>query len=434
MARNRLNLNFQLESAADRNEYVQQYLSKIDFVPNEKELETISNYILWGKNEKGLNAQQEGAVELKRWTAAPVESLEALLETPGFSETSFKTLKAPGTRIPRQVFSREKALAGAPDYLKPYYEDLFRQIDTIELMLNFYELFTGKRKLPPREKLLEKFSEEEQKVLNEKALRLSQYKYLKLKHQLVELRSEQYTYQDTHQDKILTHTGSIEPILQEEKIWIGEDIQVWPLGLIGHIGVRAKMFADPKPGDFTDDELREVSEILSVPKAAEGKVLDFTDESHVLNLYNMRADLRDEQDEDPFRIYGAASAIVETLQYYEQRANLTELQKDLLEMKLKFKQNSDIASYINKTYNKSYNDNYISTIFHQKIIPQIANAAREHREIMENIFYPENFKKCKDCGRVYLLNSDNFVKQKKSNDGFSPRCKSCEKLKRSKYK
>ena len=36
----------------------------------------------------------------------------------------------------------------------------------------------------------------------------------------------------------------------------------------------------------------------------------------------------------------------------------------ILEMKLNHKQNSEIASYLNKTYDKSYNDNYISTIFH----------------------------------------------------------------------
>ena len=390
MARNRLNLNFQLESAVDRNEYVNEYLQKIDFTPTADELETISNYILWGKGENGLNAQQEGSVELKRWTAAPVESLEALMELPGFSETSFKTLKAPGTRIPRQVFSREKALASAPEYLRPYYEDLFRQIDTIELTLNFYELWVGRRKLPPRAKLLEKFSEEEQKKINERALRLSQFKYLKLKHQLVELRSEQYTYQDTHQDKILSHAGSIEPVLEEEKIWIGEDVQVWPLGLKGGVGVYEKIFGDPKPEDFSEAELKEVSKILDVQKA-EGsrRVLDFTDENHVLNLYIQRADLMDAMEEDPDRIYGAAAAIIDTLIFYESRANLTPLQKDLLEMKLHHKQNSDIAHYINKTYGKSYNDNYISTIFHQKIIPQIAQAAREHREIMENIFYPE---------------------------------------------
>lgn len=432
MARNRLNLNFQLESAADRNEYVQEYLKSITFTPNENELETISNYILWGKSEKGTNAQQDGEVELKKWTQSPVESLEALLELPGFSEASLRTLRAPASRIPRQVFSRERALKEAPDYLKPYYEDLFRQIDTIELMLNYYELFSGKRKLPPRAKLLDKFTDEEARALNEKALRLSQYKYLKLKHQLVELRSEQYTYRDTHSDRIMSHSGSIEPVLQEEKIWIGEDIQVWPLGLIGHGGLQKKIFGEVKPSDFSAEELKEISKILWQEK--QPNAIDFTNETHILNLYTARADLRDAQEEDPSQIYGAAAAIVETLKYYEDQANLTPLQKDLLELKLQHKQNSDIANYINKTYKKSYNDNYISTIFHQKIIPQIAEAARTHREIMENIFYPENFKKCKDCGRVLLLNNKNFVKQKKSNDGFSPRCKACEKLKRSKYK
>lgn len=432
MAKNRLNLNFQLESVQDRSEYVQKYLQEIKFTPNEKELETISNYILWGKNKNGLNAQQEGAIELKQWTSAPVESLDALLEVPGFTETSLKTLRAPATRIPRQVFSREKALACAPEYLKPYYENLFRNIDEIELTLNFYELFCGKRKLPPREKLMKQFSDDEIQVINEKALKLSQFKYLKLKHLLVELRSEQYTFQDAHKDRILSHSGSIEPVLQEEKVWIGEDVQVWPLGLISENGLQKKIFDDPKPGDFSEKELREISELLWIDK--EKMALDFTNEKHIFNLYTWRADLRDAQTEDPDQVYGPAAAIVKTLQYYEEHANLTSLQKDLLEMKLGFKQNSEIASYINKTYKKSYNDNYISTIFHQKIIPQIADAARVHREIMENIFYPENFKKCKDCGKVYLLNSDNFVKQKKSNDGFSPRCKACEKLKRSKYK
>ena len=56
MAKNRLQLNFQLESAADRTAFVQEYLAALPFVPTADELETISNYILWGKNEKGKNA------------------------------------------------------------------------------------------------------------------------------------------------------------------------------------------------------------------------------------------------------------------------------------------------------------------------------------------------------------------------------------------
>jgi hypothetical protein len=69
------------------------------------------------------------------------------------------------------------------------YEELFRQIDEIELELNYYELFCGRRKLPPRESLISKFTDEEQRILNEKAIHLSQYQYLKLRHLLVELRS-----------------------------------------------------------------------------------------------------------------------------------------------------------------------------------------------------------------------------------------------------
>ena len=57
MARNRLKLNFELESAEDRTNFVNKYLSTLEFTPSEPELETISNYILWGKDAKGRNAQ-----------------------------------------------------------------------------------------------------------------------------------------------------------------------------------------------------------------------------------------------------------------------------------------------------------------------------------------------------------------------------------------
>ena len=118
-----------------------------------------------------------------------MESLEALLEQPGFGETSFQSLNAPSTRPARVVFDRAKALADAPSYLAAAYKDLFRQIDTVELTLNYYELFCGRRKLPPRAKLIDSFSEDEAREINEKALKLSQHQYLKLKRLLVELRT-----------------------------------------------------------------------------------------------------------------------------------------------------------------------------------------------------------------------------------------------------
>ena len=428
--KNRLDLNFQLESAADRTFYVQNYLQKINFTPNNDELETISNYILWGKNSKGLNSQQEGIVELKKWASTPVESLDGLIETPGFQETSIKTLKEPQIRTPRVVFNRTKVLNSAPDYLKKIYEDLFREIDTIELTLNYYELFCGKRKLPPREKLLERFSEKEQIELNQKAIQMTQFKYLKLKRLLVELRSEQYSYYDTHSEKVMSHGTNLAQ--EEMNIRIGEDIEVRPLGLRDDTKLAQKLFGELVPSNFSEQDLKEISNFLWREKKE--PYIDFANPTHLLAIYKQRAELMDEQEIDPAHLYSAADPIVKTLIYYEEHANLTPLQKDILEFKLNKRSNIVIAEEINKKYNKSYNDNYISTIFHQKVIPQIANAAKEHLEIVENLFYPENFKRCRDCGRVLLLTADNFMHQKKSSDGFSPRCKACEKIKRSKYK
>ena len=435
MAKNRLHLNFELESAEDRAQFVREYLANLAFDPNESELETISNYILWGKSQNGKNAQQNGEIELKKWTDSPVESLEALAESPGFSETSLRSLREPPARIQRTVFNRQTALEQAPEHLKQVFSDLFRQIDEIELELNYYELWVGKRKLPPREKLEQTFTEEERRVLNEKAIRLSQFKYLKLKHLLVDLRAQQYTYYDTYATKITTHFGAREPLLVSENLFIGEDISIYPIGLKTDSKLSQKIFRDdrePAPADFEPEELKEISDLLWKPQTS--FYLDFTKPEHVLNVYLMRADLQDAELEDPHGIYGSAARLLRTLEYYETRANLTPLQKELLEMKLCNVSNLDITKSLNKKYGKTYNENYISTIFHQKIIPSVAAAAQAHREILENIFYPENFKKCKDCGRVLLMNSDNFVKQKKSSDGFSPRCKQCEKIKRSKYK
>ena len=57
---NRLRLDWSLNSSSDRNIFVQKYLQDITFTPSEDELETISNYILWGKDPDGTSAVQKG--------------------------------------------------------------------------------------------------------------------------------------------------------------------------------------------------------------------------------------------------------------------------------------------------------------------------------------------------------------------------------------
>lgn len=147
-------------------------------------------------------------------------------------------------------------------------------------------------------------------------------------------------------------------------------------------------------------------------------------------MYRLRADLREEQERDPDSFHSSATYLVRTLQNYESRANLTDLQKEVLEYKIMKKSNINIAEIINEKYGKHYTDNYISTIFHQRILPAIADAAARHYEAVKNIFFPENFKKCRVCGKMLLVNDSNFVRNQKTADGFSHRCKECDKKKR----
>lgn len=351
---------------------------------------------------------------------------------PGFQEASFHSLKEPRIKTPKICFDRERALKEAPENIKQVFIDLFKQIDTIELTLNYYEILHGKRILPPREKLLNSFAPEEQSKIYDTAAQIGQYKYLKLKRLLVDLRQDQYGYYDMYSANVGRGDSSWESSAEEPlTIRIGEDINVFPLGLKDGTKTSKLIFQDELyPDLFNEDDLKIISSLLW--KEKKDISLDFTNPTHLLQIYKLRADLWEEQDRDPDLFYGAAGAIINTLIYYEQQAQLTPLQKNILEAKLKKTSNICIAERINKQYNKSYNDNYISTIFHQKILPQIAAAAQSHLTIIENIFFPENFKKCKDCGRTLLISTENFMHQKKSLDGFAPRCKKCEKIRRGK--
>jgi hypothetical protein len=95
-------------------------------------------------------------------------------------------------------------------------------------------------------------------------------------------------------------------------------------------------------------------------------------------------------------------------------------------MKLNKKKNTDIAWDINHKYGKTYTSNYISTIFRQRIIPRINDAAKYHEKVISNIFFPEEFKTCCHCGETMLRDPVNFTRKSRATDGFSSRCKKCE--------
>lgn len=432
---NRLKLDFTLQTAEERNEFLKTYLVQFNDL-NEHELETIANYLLWGKTADGsaLGAGIDIKTRNGTWDKKEKsESLEALLENPGFNDASLVRLnEVPPSKIPRQVFSRSEARKNAPPFLQKTFENLWAQIDQLDLLLNYYDLKVGKRTNAPREELLKKFSNEEQKQLKEKAAHLNQYQYLKKRHELVELRREQYILKDSYSETIAAAQSHYYQEGSLEIITFDFDVEVYPLGLVGQDKTSQLIFdRNFNPRALNEEQLRLISNRFW-EKHEQKKGIDFRKLEDVYQIFLNYFELKDQQEirESNYDVYGNSNQLLDTLKFYMDMADLTDIQREILDLKIKKVRNQDIAKYVNEKYGKGYTANYISTIFRQKIIVRINEAAQLHWDVIENCFYPENFKKCTSCGRELLLDSRNFVRKSRSKDGFNSKCKRCEKKER----
>ena len=420
--KNRLHLDFTIETATARAEWLRNYINSLDFVLTSAEAETCANYVLWGKNSDGQNVRQTKEIQLETrhgtWDAKSVESLDALRESPTFNEASVSTLTDVHYKVPKTTFSRAEARRNAPPDILAALEELWLLIDRIELELNFYELEHNKRTKPPRDTLLVRFDPDTITNIAATGAQLTQAAYLSKRHQLVDLRREQYGYKDLY----------VSPIYKSDfEFYQSTDsphlVDALPAGLLREDPLSIKLFPEgryPVPSDFDEAELEDIYRLLW--RQVEPNTFDFVKLEDVYNLLLLFGELDGEVPDFESEL----GELLRTLNYYISVANLSPLQHDILTQKIQHVKNIDIATYINKTYNKSYNANYISTIFRQKIIPAINEAAQLHRETLENIFYPENFQTCRQCGKTLLLHEANFVHKQKSKTGFTTRCKRCD--------
>lgn len=433
---NRLKLNFSLESAKERVDFVNEYIKQFtDLTPSEAL--TIEEYILWGKDENGVAVGAGMGLETKWSKPKEAESLDAVLENPALANAQLYSLNdAVVLKKTRDVFSRKEAREKAPDFLVDTFEKLWQTIDELELEINFYEERIGKRKNPPRKELVERFNEEDVEKIYNRSQKLNQYKYLKLRHRLKELRTEQFTIRDSYKPTF-NITQSI--YMPKDKSFVFDyDLEILPLGVKeGQVG---DLIFDLNfdPAALTEEQLWAISDLIWKKKEIDKdvKIFDFRDLEMVYQLYLFKEDLDDrvEQIQYDHVVENNLDKLLDTLTFYEKIADLSDIQREILFLKEKKKKNTDIADYINKKYKKSYTANYISTIFKQKIIVRINEAVKLHQDTIENCFFEENFKKCNSCGRILLLDGRNWVKKTRSKDGFQNRCKRCEHEARKKKK
>lgn len=461
-----LSLDWTLETAVERTDFLETYLANRTVPLSESDLEMCGNYLLWGRGPNGLNAEQEGYVQLERrnstWASSAntrqVSSIEELTENPTFDEAQFHSLADTIYKTPKPNFSREECLRKAPPEFIPMLRDLFGRIDRVELSIGFYDRAHGKRKTDLPECLTRKFSPEELFDLEERALSWTNSQYLKKKHLLVELRREQYTIKDSFSNSLMARPTN-KFVEEVSPTFCGPEsaedgFLVLPIGLsdsarqtqgksksvnwfLEFEELAAKKDDPAYQMQARKLESRLIERGICQPQKTSKKMqelqenapqksaipfgfltIDFRNPAHICRLLDSQKLLIT----DP-----SLSRVRDTLDFYMRQANLTPIQQKVLELKLAGKQNMDIKEIINKEFDRSYQANYISTIYRQYVAPTIADAATRHLEIVRAIAEgPERFKCCSVCDRLLVESETYFIHKSRAKSGFSARCKQCD--------
>ena len=173
-----------------------------------------------------------------------------------------------------------------------------------------------------------------------RAEKLNQFNYLKLRHLLVELRRQQYTIRDSFITTITLHNPSPISHAPDVHVVFDHDVPVFPLGLLkDEVGTlifqkRGKLC----PAAFNDQQLRTISNLVWSKKELFKELgendlyFDFRNEDHVYQLLLLFEDLDLDHNPDHFEL--TTPELLEALKFYIGEANLSESQREILDLKL----------------------------------------------------------------------------------------------------
>lgn len=369
-------VDFNIQKNTERVKQVEQEL-KNKSNPSKAQLTMLADYILFGKGDDGLSPVDKGEIEIdtkyKSYKKKKLESLEELIENPTFNETEFSPIK-------RTVYKNPKPEI---DKNNPELQPLLQSIE-------YYEELKKKLEAQPQTQELKT-------------------RIWKLSHTIIDLKKQQYVVQEA-----LRNTIKCMNLLGGQEVnpeFLGGDVK--PLGLkIGDL----KRFTNPK------DDTSQFTE-------PSNPTLDFENPSHIYAMLELYEVLYEKALDNP---YNNSKYLLETLDWYIDKTPLDESRKIIIRMKKLKYSNNQIKKVLNERFGLSYNENYISTIYTKEICKKISEQVTLHKEEWRARKDPSLWKKCNCCGQWKLKDPRNFVRKKNSLDGFTSRCKVCDKIKRGK--
>lgn len=402
---NRLHLNFNLPSAKQRAQFVKTYTKT--FNPTKNECETIANYLLFGKDDDGKNGVQRKeyfiATRNAAWqTEANDISIESLKERQKFNEAFVTWRKSnPVTKVIKPKMARSEAIKKATD--PTALRELWKKIDELALLCDTWAWENNKRKTEPED-------------LAPECPNWTQHEWLKKRHELVELRKQQYAH--------MPDAMIVAPTLS---FCAGAEHPV-----IGPVNPSAHWSLD-RTQLSPDHHLATTARMRDYWENKQNMTLDLRDEAVIKMLMLGWEDIEDEAaaEEERHDVESWWRDLRDLLGQYIASAGLTEAQQIVLHGKQHGLTNKQIRAEVMSKTDKTHTENYISTIFTKICCKAIAAQARQHMEEVENSADPSAWFKCNECGRIMLANSENFAMK---GDHFATVCRRCEKARKEKRK
>lgn len=409
-------LDYSIERDIDRVQAVKDILDMLDTEPTALELEQMGSYILYGKDEDGLNAVQRGETTdgTKRYSSFKKKddkllSLEEILENPLTDQQELRpanqrlnyTKKKP--TISRPKYDRKTGeLIDPGDSDIPGMKEMWEWIDHLE-----HVVAVNEGKVPP---------DETTTILPDS------YRLYQLKHWLIDLRRHQYYLKDSYKPTL--HFQAIDHPKPAFYDWTCDSFYWMPLDKWQTRVDNALLHTISKNLSDYETRINEKGE-TEVKWVVRRHTFNWEDPLHVRALINNYDALYD-QVHEKLNTYG--NTLLFDFERYRKMAQFSEVRQYILDKKIEKMPYAEIVENLQILYGLKYNENHLCTILAKEIPEKIALTAQKNRLIVET---PKSqCKRCHTCGRLLPCDPIFFVRNRSRRDGFSSNCKECEKQRR----
>ena len=247
--------------------------------------------------------------------------------------------------------------------------------------------------------------------------KLTQQKLYLLKHHLIQIKTQQYYLYDSYYPTFQTQPNRMEAhrTIDQQQL----NYPVLPRGVMRE--ENDIDFRFPRNGAYNDIKIYSDEDIEQWEKEKK-RYFDFRNPDH---LYQLILNYWDIKAENSRRPESPLHNLIWTLDFYIEKADLSEQQRFIVECKKRRFGNKEIKDALFQKLGISHQENYISTIWN-KSLKLIGEAAELNYDEYLCRNYDKAWKVCTKCGRELLRDPRNFVRKAKALDGLTNKCKECD--------